>query len=171
MQRGGLENIVEVGVGDEVAFGAVTVRATPAVHEARRGPLGADALSLGFAITGSRSVYFAGDTDLFDAMQEIGPVDLALLPVAGWGPTLPEGHLNPASAAAALALLRPKIAVPIHWGTLRAPFGRRPDDRAARAFAEAAAEVAPATEVRIVAVGGSCTLDRDDRRSPSASSP
>ena len=35
-----------------------------------------------------RSVYFAGDTDLFDEMSEIGPVDVALLPVWGWGPSV-----------------------------------------------------------------------------------
>jgi L-ascorbate metabolism protein UlaG (beta-lactamase superfamily) len=169
VRRGRLENVIEVDAGDEIDLGGLTVRATPAIHQARRGPFGPHSPSLGFAIAGSRTVYFAGDTDLFDAMREIGPVDLALLPVAGWGPTLPPGHLNPERAAAALALIRPEIAVPIHWGTLRTPFAPRPDDRAPRAFAAAAAELAPATEVRIVAVGGSSSFERSDARRSASS--
>ena len=63
-------------------------------------------------------VYFAGDTDLFPGMEEaIGPTDLSLLPVWGWGPTLGEGHLDPRAAAEAARRLRPRVAVPIHWGT------------------------------------------------------
>ena len=30
-------------------------------------------------------VYFAGDTDLFEAMGTLGPVDVALVPICGWG--------------------------------------------------------------------------------------
>ena len=45
---------------------------------------------------GGRRVYFAGDTDLFDEMDELaGRIDVALLPIAGWGPRLGPGHLNP----------------------------------------------------------------------------
>jgi len=104
-------------------------------------------------------VYFAGDTDLFDGMAELGPIDVALLPVSGWGPRLPAGHLDPRGAAEALRLLRPRIAVPIHWGTFRAPFGARPDDRPAREFAQAAAELAPEVEVRVLAIGETLALE------------
>jgi L-ascorbate metabolism protein UlaG (beta-lactamase superfamily) len=45
-------------------------------------------------------------------------VDVALLPVWGWGPNLGPGHLDPVGAADAVALIRPRIAVPVHWGTL-----------------------------------------------------
>ena len=47
---------------------------------------------VGFVIAGTRTVYFAGDTDVFDGMRNLGRIDLALLPVAGWGPRLPPGH-------------------------------------------------------------------------------
>lgn len=46
------------------------------------------------------------------------PLDVAVLPVWGWGPTLGPGHLDPVRAAQAVALLRPRVAVPVHWGTL-----------------------------------------------------
>ena len=68
-------------------------------------------------------MYFAGDTDLFDDLAAIGPLDLALVPVAGWGAKVGPGHLDPERAAEAVRLLKPKIAVPIHWGTF-APMHR-----------------------------------------------
>jgi len=161
VRRRGLENVVEVEAGERLELGTLVVRVTHADHEAARGPLGVRAPSLGYTIEGSRSVYFAGDTGLFEGMRAIGPVDVALLPVAGWGPTLPPGHLNPESAAEALRLLRPDVAVPIHWGTFRTPFGRRPDSAPAVAFARAAAELAPSVEVRVLRIGESCSLERE----------
>ena len=51
-------------------------------------------------------------------MHELGPVDLALIPIWGWGPALGGGaHLDPARAAEAVARIRPELVVPIHWGT------------------------------------------------------
>jgi L-ascorbate metabolism protein UlaG (beta-lactamase superfamily) len=60
-----------------------------------------------------------------------------------------------------LALLRPRIAVPIHWGTYRR-LGLTRDPLAVREPAESlarfAADLAPAVEVRILPVGGSLDL-------------
>ena len=79
-------------------------------------------VTVGFAVLGSHRVFFAGDTDLFPEMDGlVDDLDVALLPIWGWGPTMGTGHLDPERAAEALTLLRPKVAVPIHWGTLR-PF-------------------------------------------------
>ena len=64
-----------------------------------------------------RSVYFAGDTDVFAGMAELAPVDVALLPIWGWGPTMGPGHMDPDRAAEAAALLEARLAIPIHWGT------------------------------------------------------
>jgi L-ascorbate metabolism protein UlaG (beta-lactamase superfamily) len=113
---------------------------------------------VGFVVRGSRSVYFAGDTDIFPGMDDLRPIDVALLPVAGWGPTLPPGHLNPRSAAESLLLLRPELAVPIHWGTFRTPLAPPPDNAAPQEFLRAAAELAPDVEVRVLQIGESCPL-------------
>ena len=79
--------------------------------------------TLGYLVQGRLTAYFAGDTGLFDEMAGLAEhLDLALLPVGGWGPRLPEDHLNPLTAAKALRLLRPAVAVPIHWGTLYPPW-------------------------------------------------
>ena len=91
------------------------------------------------------TVYFAGDTGLFAGMSAIGDkgIDVALIPVDGWGPTVGEGHLDPVGAAEAVKLLRPRVAVPIHWGTY-APYGRPAHDgrAAADAFAAPGPDVA-----------------------------
>ncbi|MGH3313787.1 MAG: MBL fold metallo-hydrolase [Streptomyces sp.] len=111
--------IEEMSVGDRLEVGGVTVRAVPAAHDGRRMPYGPHrAPALGYVVEGAARTYFAGDTGLFDGMAEaVGPVDVALLPVGGWGPWLGEGHLNAERAAQALVGLAPRCAVPVHYGT------------------------------------------------------
>jgi L-ascorbate metabolism protein UlaG (beta-lactamase superfamily) len=154
MAGGGFERVTEVSPGTELEVGGVSVTAVPALHSGFRPPLGPTAQTLGYVIRGSRSVYFAGDTDLFDGMAELGgPIDCALIPVWGWGPTLGRGlHLDPLRAAEALRRIRPATAVPIHWGTYWPhAMGRVFPERLVEppaAFAEYASELAP--DVRIL---------------------
>ena len=49
----------------------MTVTATTADHEIGR--RGVDAEPIGFLVEGTRRVYFAGDTDLFDGMERARP--------------------------------------------------------------------------------------------------
>jgi len=164
LRRRGFTDVTEVDVGERVTIGAVTVDATFAVHDGARGPLGASGSPLGYVLGGTRKLYFAGDTDLFDGMEELsGELDLALVPIWGWGPSLGSGHLDPEGAARALALLKPRLAVPIHWGTyhpvylgLRAvpSFLHQPPLR----FVEAAAAVAPEVEIRVLQPGETLEL-------------
>jgi L-ascorbate metabolism protein UlaG (beta-lactamase superfamily) len=153
----GIENVSEMRVGEELRVGPLRVTATPAVHDGRRRPLGAEAAPLGFVVRGSRSAYFAGDTDLFEEMNELaGTIDVALLPVWGWGRTLGPGHLDPDRAAQAAARIVPGIAVPIHWGTLAPPrpLPRLRDPRwPAHEFVQRAARAAPGVEVRVLQPG------------------
>lgn len=111
--------VTEVAPGDEVRVEELRVRAVPALHDGRRLPLGPHrSPALGYVISGEARTYFAGDTGLYDAMaEEVGPVDVALLPVGGWGPYLGHGHLDASRAAQALASLAPRAAVPVHYGT------------------------------------------------------
>jgi L-ascorbate metabolism protein UlaG (beta-lactamase superfamily) len=158
VRRRGFERVFELEIGEELALGGVRIRATRAEHESSRGPLSPSTPSLGYVVEGRARIYFAGDTDLFAEMSQIAPVDVALLPVAGWGPRLPAGHLDPAGAAEALRLLRPKVALPIHWGTLWRVFADRPDDRPAREFVRIAHEVAPEVNVRVLSIGETLPL-------------
>ena len=158
-RKAGAKNVLEIGVGEEIRIGALTVRATRAEHDAARLPFGATAEPLGYVIEGGGvSVYFAGDTDVFAGMAELAPVDVALLPIWGWGPTMGPGHMDPQRAAEAAALLGARLAIPIHWGTyypvhlgLRGPpaFLTTPP----ALFEQAVGELAPATEVRVLQPG------------------
>jgi L-ascorbate metabolism protein UlaG (beta-lactamase superfamily) len=153
----------EIGVGEERRVGPLSVTAVRAKHDARRRPFGLHAEPLGYVVRGSNSVYFAGDTDLFPAMADLaGSIDVALLPVWGWGPALGPGHLDPARAADAAALIQPRVAVPIHWGTLALPRPLRramDQSRPAREFQVLTARRAPAVEVRVLAPGDRTELE------------
>ncbi|RPJ38220.1 MAG: MBL fold metallo-hydrolase [Chloroflexi bacterium] len=118
LNKQGYRNVVEMHPGDTTGVGRLAIQATYADHDARVFPGVPPADCLGFLVKGAATVYFAGDTDLFPAMADLaGGLDLALLGVWGWGPNLGKKHMDPTRAAEALALLRPRIAVPIHWGT------------------------------------------------------
>ena len=161
LRKRGWTDVVELPVGESAALGELEITATHAEHPGRRSPWGDRAAAIGYVVSGSQRVYFAGDTDLFDGMRELAPVDVALLPVAGWGPRLPAGHMNESTAVEALGLLRPRVAVPIHWGTYRRLGLSRRDEllRApAEAFARLAAAAHPEVDVRVLPVGGSLEL-------------
>ncbi|MBA0052203.1 MBL fold metallo-hydrolase [Streptomyces sp. AJS327] len=157
-------DVVEVGPGDEVRVGPLRVRAVPAAHDGRRLPYGPQrAPALGYVVEGAARTYFAGDTGLFDGMAgEVGPVDVALLPVGGWGPFLGAGHLDARRAAEALTRLAPGCAVPVHYGTYW-PIGLdavRPHEFHApgEEFARHAARLAPRVRVRPLGHGETAAL-------------
>jgi L-ascorbate metabolism protein UlaG (beta-lactamase superfamily) len=161
VRRVRVPEVVEIDVGEQVEIGGLSVLATYAEHDASRGPLGVRSPALGYVVTGSKRIYFAGDTDLFPDMAELAPLDLALLPVAGWGPRLPPGHLDARGAAEALRLLQPRVAVPIHWGTYSVAWKRRAtadeEREPADEFKRLAADLAPGVDVHVLDPGK--TLD------------
>lgn len=106
--RWGFRDIDELRPEESVTVGALNIEATYAHHSGFRPPFGPAAECLRFIVSGSRRLYFAGDTDLFPQMAALGgDLDVALLPVWGWRPYLGPGHLNPRRAAEALTMLRP----------------------------------------------------------------
>ena len=165
VRRRGFTNVVELGPGERAELGGVEVAGTRAVHEGRRFKIGPRVEAVGYEIAaGGPRVYFAGDTELFEEMAAMaGRIDVALLPIAGWGPRLEgKGHLTPRTAAEAAALIRPRVAVPIHWGTmLRFDLRRKAEEflgGPVRAFAAAMAELAPDIELRVLQPGESLEL-------------
>jgi L-ascorbate metabolism protein UlaG (beta-lactamase superfamily) len=157
LARAGFRDIDELLPGESLELGDVRIGAIPAEHDGTRRPGGPVVAPLGFVVRGRHSVYFAGDTDLFDEMVQLGRVDVALLPVAGWSPKLGPGHLDARRAAQAAALIKPRVAVPIHWGTFhpltqaRGPWFTDPPAE----FAAQVAELAPAVDVRVLSPGES----------------
>ncbi|MCR6487615.1 MBL fold metallo-hydrolase [Amycolatopsis sp. OK19-0408] len=126
LAKKGFTRVEEIAPGETLDEGGLTITATKAVHSGHRwGPRlthGPQSPAIGHVIeTKTTKVYHAGDTDLFDEMADFGPVDVALLPVWGWGPNLGPGHLDPARAAQAAELTQARAALPVHWGTLAVP--------------------------------------------------
>ncbi len=163
VRRRRLTHTVELRAGERTRIGAAEVVATAAVHEGRRFKVGPRVDALGYLIeAGGRRIYFAGDTDLFAGMEDLGDLDVALLPVAGWGPKVGSGHLDPRRAAQAAAMLRPRVAIPIHWGTLiRRDLLHRAQglsNEPARRFVDQLAELAPDVEPALLEPGSSFEL-------------
>lgn len=166
LRRHGFSNVAELRPGESIGVSDVAVRATKALHGRMPAPFGSTAI--GFVVSGSSRLYFAGDTDLFPELAQLASerLDVALLPIGGWGPRLGAGHLDPRRAAEALRLIRPRVAVPIHWGVLR-PLGLgrlrlRYLARPGKTFARLAAEIAPEVEIRLLEPGQSLEIAGSD---------
>lgn len=170
VRRRGFGNVSEVRAGDSLEIGSLTIETVHAEHRGFGPPFGGTELSIGFIVHGSQHHYFAGDTSFFEGMADfdIG-LDVALLPVWGWGPTAsPDDHLDPLGAARAAAVIRPRIAIPIHWGTLH-PVGlhwMRPSTRIdpPHQFAQLVRRLAPGTLVRVLPDGASLVVPPAQRR-------
>lgn len=161
-------NVHEVKEGDKVQVADVEITALPAAHgQAHSIPRPMESC-LSYVMRNRLSIYFAGDTDLFDGMNDVGQdfdLDMALLPVWGFSHRVGAGHLTPLTAAQALAQLRPAVAVPIHWGSFRflgpASLWGSADHLSLppHDFAEHASRLAPGTEVRVLQPGEMTTLN------------
>jgi L-ascorbate metabolism protein UlaG (beta-lactamase superfamily) len=161
-----------LGLGERVWWTVpgtdVEVRMIPALHGDRPMPHRPNSAH-GFLVRSpSVRVWFAGDTAPYASMGDLpalagGAIDLALVPVGGWGPRLSGGHMDPVQAARACAVVGARAAVPVHWGTLHPPVSRRLPpgwmDRAGPAFAHAAERVAPGCRVHVLAPGEGVAVD------------
>lgn len=162
----GFQYVKEMSIGETIAIGDVSITATYAQHHGARFRFGPTADCLGFIISGGYTIYFAGDTDLFPEMENLAEsLDVALLPVWGWGPTLGIGHLDPYRAAKALQFLRPRLAIPIHWGTFF-PFGLgwilpRLLTDPPYAFVRFAARLAAEVKTQVVPPGSCISLEEE----------
>ncbi|MEM9752729.1 MAG: metal-dependent hydrolase [Planctomycetota bacterium] len=117
--RVGLEDCLVGNPGGSVATKFGRVAFTPAIHSSSYEGVYLG-VACGFVIhferVGDRglTVYHAGDTALFGDMRLIGELaqpDLALLPAGG------RFTMSSKLASKAAEMIRPKVAVPIHWGT------------------------------------------------------
>lgn len=151
LQANGLppENVLYGGagrnIGGAIEINGVTLIMTEASHSSESGS------PAGYIIKfpGGATIYHAGDTGIFSNMQVYGslyPMHIALLPIGN------VFTMDAEQAAKSLRLLRPAIAIPMHFGTfpILAPN--------ANEFVEMAKKAAPRVEVIVLEPGQSYTL-------------
>lgn len=170
LRKAGYDDITEVVEGDVLEAGPLRIEVVHAEHKAGRGPhTRLTASPVGYIVDtdqtgahGGARVYFPGDTDLFADMATFTDIDVALLPIWGWGSTLGTGHLDPPRAAEAAALMGPDVVVPIHWGTYAPEDGRRALPKwftnAPELFIEAMADTGQSDRLRVLDPGATLTL-------------
>jgi L-ascorbate metabolism protein UlaG (beta-lactamase superfamily) len=136
--------------------GTVQVRLVRAVHHGRPMPHRPNDANGHLVRSGTTTLWVAGDTSLYAGMgqlrdlADVERLDVVLVPIGGWGPRLSANHMGPAEAAEACALTRARYALPVHWGTLHAPFMTWMSDwfeRPLDAFEAGVAAAAPDCEV------------------------
>jgi L-ascorbate metabolism protein UlaG (beta-lactamase superfamily) len=160
VRRAGFAAVIETRAGDVHTFGTVVVETVPAVHADSRGPhRRVRAPAVGFVLSGAPgTVYFAGDTDLFAGMVDVADADVALVPIGGWNRSVGAGHLDARTAVEATRLLRPRLVVPVHWGTYSpvSVHRGRPSwlARPAEEFATVLAEAGLDAKLRLLEPGG-----------------
>lgn len=156
----GWTDVTEVDPWEQAVIGPVRVTAAPARHLVPE---------VTFVLQGDgRTVFFGGDTlrirELDDVARRFPGIDLALLPINGLTirPLLNRQVVMSAAEAADLtAALRPGTAVPIHYAFTAGPLRERlllKLDRRPSVFADAVADRAPDTAVRVLDPGEPLSL-------------
>jgi L-ascorbate metabolism protein UlaG (beta-lactamase superfamily) len=154
-KQAGFTNVTEASPWDQVTIGGLTVTAAPARHGVPE---------ITFVVQGAgKTVFFGADTLRIPGLDEVPRrfpgIDAALLPVNGLRirPALNrQVVMNAEEAGEYCAVLRPKVAVPIHYAFTAGPLGDRlflKYDGTPERFQRAVARHAPATQVRVLAPG------------------
>lgn len=138
--------------------GDVSVAFIPALHgstlvAAEGSPMAGNLVHAGIAsgflvtIKDGPTVYHTGDTDLFSDMalvKNFAPVDVMLLCIGD------KFTMGPAGAARAVVLVKPKVAIPMHYGTFPALTGK-PEDFIREVKAQG--DAASGTTIKVLSVG------------------
>jgi L-ascorbate metabolism protein UlaG (beta-lactamase superfamily) len=119
LESKGVENVTAMNKGGSQRVGPLTVTMTHAVHSCGildDGKIiyGGEAAGYVLRVPDGRTIYFAGDTNVFSDMELIRDLyapELAFLPVGDLF------TMGPREAAAACRLLQAKQVVPMHFGT------------------------------------------------------
>ncbi|HZS52001.1 MAG TPA: metal-dependent hydrolase [Bryobacterales bacterium] len=122
----GVENLSPMNKGGTQAVGSLRVTMTHADHSCGilddgRIVYGGEACGYVIALPDGRHLYHAGDTNVFGDMaiiRELYNPELVLLPIGD------HFTMGPREAAHACRLLRPKMVIPMHFGTFPLLSGR-----------------------------------------------
>jgi L-ascorbate metabolism protein UlaG (beta-lactamase superfamily) len=109
------KNVRVVKAGDVLTEKGVTIKVVPAynVHPERQRFHPKNYGGVGYLITlAGKTVYHPGDTDLIPEMDNLGQVDIALLPVSG------TYVMDAQEAAEAVKRIKPTHVIPMHYGSI-----------------------------------------------------
>jgi L-ascorbate metabolism protein UlaG (beta-lactamase superfamily) len=130
---------IGANMGGPVLLDGLKVAFVPANHSS---PIGAPT---GVVIMSNEAaVYHAGDTGIMSEMELIGKIykpDIALLPIGG------HFTMDPVEAAYAVEMIKPKVAIPMHYKTFPVLYGT-PDE-----FKELVSKMAPGVKVVVMNPG------------------
>ena len=109
------KNVRVVKAGDVLTEKGVTIKVVPAynVRPERQKFHPKNYGGVGYLITlAGKTVYHPGDTDLIPEMDNLGHVDIALLPVSG------TYVMDAQEAAEAVKRIKPTHVIPMHYGSI-----------------------------------------------------
>jgi len=108
----GVKNIKIVKPGDKINVSGIEIEAVAAYNTNKHfHPRAKNWVGFVFKI-GGKKIYMAGDTDYIPEMKSLKDIDTALLPVSGT-------YVMTADEAAKAALdIKPKTAIPMHYGSV-----------------------------------------------------
>jgi len=160
LRLAGRRQVVTLREWESQSFGKIEITAVPAQHFMGRPPFFPASKYQGYIIEGDATVYFAGDSAIFDGMSEIGwkwDIDVALLPIGAYEPpSFRRHHMSPEDAVEAGRRLRAKAIVPIHWGAFK--LSLEPMSEPVPRLRRAAAQAGCASSVKILSPGESVSV-------------
>lgn len=106
-----LQDVRTIKQGESITVKDVGIRAVPAYNIGKSyHPMGT---GVGFIVNlDGKTIYHAGDTDKIPEMEDLGRIDVALLPVGG------TYTMDAEEAAEAANMIKPEIVIPMHWGKI-----------------------------------------------------
>jgi L-ascorbate metabolism protein UlaG (beta-lactamase superfamily) len=144
------ENVIFGGfgmnIGGTVQVDGITITMTQAYHSSET----ASPVGYILKLENGTVIYHAGDTGIFESMSLLGQlykIDVALLPIGS------VFTMDSFQAAKALTLLKPRVAIPMHYKTLPV---LEPD---ASRFVELAKQEAPEVKVVVLEPGEEYVLE------------
>lgn len=98
-------------IGQTFNYLGVELRSVPAYNLNK--PYHPKDEGMGFVLNWNNTTFYhAGDTDKIPEMEHLGPIAVAMLPIGG------TFTMSEAEAADAVRIIKPRVVIPMHYGTL-----------------------------------------------------
>ncbi|MDR1349609.1 MAG: MBL fold metallo-hydrolase [Zoogloeaceae bacterium] len=138
------ERIREVGWGESITEGALTIAAERTIHYSGR-TFGRRNTTLwtSYALKGERfRIFISGDSGYGEHFKDIGaahgPFDLAFIEIDGWNPGWPKTHMFPQEVIQSYHDIGARAMIPVHWGVF--DLARHPWDESIKLVRDLARE-------------------------------